>query len=292
MPNPNYFIVACHGWSASHWLASSLNMHPDIICCHSALNVLATKSTWEDNNLQNTVNERENARRRRGKVSIDTLLTEVESYGTAKAYGNVHTIRVRDLVDLDTSDSTKKPCIFANIVRHPISVVASGSGQFEDMITWDIHALIESSDAVREIIDIAKPISEEFGLNLCDAPVRSFIAASQHLTHLARDQRIAPDIKTIKMEHVTSDKDYLREAVNYLTNDNLDITEEYINSVFSIGKLNSHKKEHFPTVKALYESWEPWKKHLFCEVAKKHNIIELYDRHDYDFSFVTECGSI
>jgi len=291
MSESSYFMIASHGWSGSHWLASALNMHPDIVCCHSALNIPATKSTWENNKLQKTTNERDIARRRRGQVSIDALLSEVESYGCAQAYGNVHTIRVRDLEELKAFGPPKRSCLFANLARHPISVVASGAGQFEDMIFWDIHALIESSDALREIIDIAKAAAEKFGLNLCDAPVRSFIAATQHLTHLARDQKIAPSIRTIIMERVTTEKDYFRNVLDYLTKGRLDITEEYINSVFSIGKLNSHKTKSYLTAEALYESWEPWKKYIFNEVAKKYNITELYKPLNYDFSFTKEFSS-
>lgn len=281
-----YFMVACHGWSGSHWLAAALNLHPDIICCHSALNIPATQNTWGDNNLKRTINDREIARNRRGKVSIDLLLNEVESYGDAVVYGNVHTIRVRDLVELNALGSPKRSCRLANLVRHPISVVASGTGQFEDMISWDIHALIESSDAVREIIDIAKPVAEKFNLNLCEAPVRSFIAATQHLAHLARDQLIAPNIRTIIMERVTADKDYFKEAVDYLTHGRVVLEDKYLNSVFSMGKLNSHKAKNYQTEKALYASWEPWKRCIFNQVASKHKIAEFYEPLGYDFSFI------
>ena len=281
-----YFIVTCHGWSGSHWLATALNSHPEVICCHSALNILADTKTWADDKLKKTIVPRQNARLRRGVVSTDELFKEVKSYGKAKVYGNVHTLRIRDLPEINSRFRARKSYALMNMVRHPVSLVASGAGQLREMMEWDIYALLETSDAVREEMELALETSEKYGINLCDNDNRAFITACHHQKHLARDHMIAPDIPTIIMERVVSERAYYAEIFEQLTSKKLKADDEYLDNVFSIGKLNPHKAGAKKSPEQEYAEWPAWQKEVFGRIFSRCNLRELYQKFGYDFSFI------
>src|ERR1041385_1726680 len=93
-----YFIVTSHGWSASNWVAHSLNLHPDIICTHSARNALAGEKDLQSNeNLKIHLSQLHKGYASRQERDIRISYDEIESNGKALYYGSVHLYRMRDV---------------------------------------------------------------------------------------------------------------------------------------------------------------------------------------------------
>lgn len=283
----SYFIVTSHGWSGSHWLAIALDSHPDIICAHSALNAHARGADSSLQFLQKSVASHGKAVLGRGDRSIDDLFDQIRTYGeTGKAFGNVHTLRLRDLLVINKKFPTPRQHTVMNLIRHPVSVVASGHGQLASFMEWDIFTLIDTSNCVNQQIDFALDLADRHQLNLCDPNVRAFLAASYHQMFLARDQEIAPEAPTIIMERVTTEPEYFNEVVRQLSSSRVDCDASYLDHIFDLGPLNPHKKGPKMSPAEQYASWNYWQQEAFKYMFTASRLAEYYPKFGYDFSFL------
>jgi len=228
-----YFIITCHGWSASNWTATALSQHLDILCCHSAMNVPADSKKLKEteSEFRATMVERHKARIARGELSINQLLDEVESYdvgGTRKVYGNIHTLRLRDLKGLTKKFGKSYPFVLMNQVRHPVSLVASGFGQVRSMLSWDVFCHIDAAHGMEEHLNFFLDIASRHNLNLCDYDVRSFSYAAHHQMFIAADIKAFPNVPTIVMERATTDQQYFGNIVRQITSGFVEPSESYL----------------------------------------------------------------
>src|ERR1041384_1183508 len=132
-----YFIVTSHGWSASNWVAHSLDLHPEIICSHSARNASAGAPDLHDNLKFDLGRMHAGYVNRQGRP-IDESYNEIEQMGDGKYYGSVHLYRLRDLPVLhEKFGPSSRNFSVMNLVRHPVNLVWSGYGQFKDLFRYD-----------------------------------------------------------------------------------------------------------------------------------------------------------
>ncbi|WP_085908708.1 hypothetical protein [Kiloniella majae] len=285
-----YFIITCHGWSASNWTATALSKHPDILCCHSAMNVPADSKKLKEteDEFRATMVERHEARIARGELSINQLLDEVESYDEAKnckVYGNIHTLRLRDLKGLMQKFGQSYPYVLMNQIRHPVSLVASGFGQVKSMLGWDIYCHIDATHGMEEHLSFFLDIAERYKINLCDYDVRSFSYAAHHLLFIAADAIAFPDVPTIIMERATADRDYFANVVRQVTSGFVEPSESYLDDVFKLGQLNQHKVGKKLLAKEQFNEWNSWQQEVFKYFFEKSGLREKYEKYGYDFSF-------
>jgi hypothetical protein len=284
-----YFIVTSHGWSGSFWLANALDTHPEITCAHSALNIHSRGGDSSQEFLKKSMKTHGQAVLGREKRSIDELLDQVRSYCTderSRFFGNVHTLRIRDLPALQEAFPVPRQHVLMNLVRHPVSVVASGYGQLRSFLAWDIYTLFDVVGCIQEQVDFAIDLAERYELNLRDIDVQAFLAACHHQKFLARDHQIAPDAPTILMERATTERDYFSEVVGCLTSGMIECDDKYLDQVFSIPALNRHVSEKKPDPAAQYLAWNPWQREAYKYSLEKFRLADFYVKYNYDFSFV------
>jgi hypothetical protein len=284
-----YFVVTSHGWSGSHWLAVALDTHPEILCFHSALHLHARGDDSSEQFLKGNVRNHGVAVNDRESRSFDAAFDEVEKRATCPdkhVFGNVHTYRIRDLLGLEEKFGPPRPHMLMNLIRNPVSLVASGFGQLRSFMDWDIYTFLDVAAAVYENIGLATELANRHGLNLFDPSVQAFLAACNHLRYLARDQEIAPDAPTILMERVTSEPDYFAEVVRLLSVGELECTPPYLEEVFSLGQLNRHAQGEKLDARAQYERWEPWQQEAFHNLLTSSRLNDYYQKYGYDFSYI------
>lgn len=281
------FMVTCHGWSGSNWFAKALNLHTKIICTHSVTNELPSEGVSQSGEQENEKGRLQRVRGRQDqtlKQHFDYLL----SLGQADAYGSVHRYRVRDLIKLDLTSGPN--FTLANQVRHPVKLVNSGYGQLLDMVDSEVYTRAEVMRFFDRYYPYYEYIAARHDLQLTDWSVLCFLAACHHMKVLTQELFIMnkkfPSSHIIKMERLTTEKIYYEQSVQNLVGDHVEISEEYLKNVFSLGAVNRHAKRTLHTAAEQYSDWEDWQREAFSDLASTSNIVTPYTSIGYDFSFL------
>ncbi|WP_342804680.1 hypothetical protein [Alteromonas sp. M12] len=296
----NSFIVTSHGWSASNWLAHSFNLNSNIVCTHSARNVLANDTELHSNsNLVKNIHNFHRGYVGRQVLSLDTLYDDIQQLGSAKYYGSVHVLRLRDIpILLKKYGSPQKSFKVANFVRNPVDLVWSGYGQLQDLFTFDINELYWTLDKIlNEGKDFSYSLIEKYQINIGEYKYLAFIGACAILSSIKKDcdvyevvvgtNKNIDFIGTFTMESITQDREKFRQMLFLLT-DNSDLaTEDYLDKVFDEGVINRHKKDKKKMTSAeRYMSFEPWQKETFDYFFGKFELRLPYESFGYDFSYM------
>jgi hypothetical protein len=295
----NNFIVTSHGWSGSNWLAHSINLNKDVVCTHSARNVLADDEQMHSHkNLVKHIQKFHTGYVGRQLVSLDDLYSKIKQFGNTKHYGSVHVLRMRDLpVLLDKFGSPKEQFKVANLVRNPVDLVWSGYGQLQDLFTFDINELYWTLDKIlSEGKDFSYSLIEKYKINIGEYHYLAFLGACAILGSLKKDcdaydsinnEKNLDFIGGIKMESVTQDREAFKGLLFNLTGNASIITDNYIGQVFQSGAINTHKKDKVKvTAEQRYYSFEPWQKDAFIYFFEKFKLRPIYESFGYDFSYM------
>lgn len=294
-----YFIVTCHGWSASNWLAHALNLHKDITCTHSARNVLANAKDLQSNkNLRKNIQQLHTGYFMRQNRGIESCYDEIEDLGNTLTYGSVHVYRLRDLpVASQSFEQLERTFKVINMVRNPISLVWSGYGQFKDLFLYDINELYWTLKKVIEHSkDFIHQVGNKYNVQIGELDNLAFIGACSVLSSLRLDIDAIDAVEkidhlnfggTIKMEEVTTSKNYFKKIVSELSENKLEVDDDYLSEVFETGIINKHKidtKEISPQDR--FESWPEWRKEIFLYFMNRFKLIDGYQKFGYNLKFL------
>ncbi|MBW1731454.1 MAG: hypothetical protein JRJ75_11280 [Deltaproteobacteria bacterium] len=295
----SYFIVTSHGWSASNWLAYVLNHHQDIICTHSARNILASKKDMNsDENLRKNIKNLHQGYLLRQNRSLDRCYDEIEKNGKAKCYGSVHVYRMRDLPVLyEKYGAPKREYSVLNLIRHPVSLVWSGYGQFRELFRYDLNELYWTSGKILKTAkDFVFDLAEEYDLYIGDLENLAFIGASAVLGSLRLDfdaeEKLGelPGIYFlghIKMEDITVSPETLSNVIQILSHQELDADDNYLRTVYSMGIVNQHKNDpNKHNAREKYLKFTDWQKKVFLYFMNLYDLVKPYQRLGYDLSFL------
>ena len=292
-------MVTSHGWSASNWLAYALNLHPQIICTHSARNIQASeKEMNSDPNLRKNLRDLHNGYLLRQNRTLNESYDFIESLGQASLYGSVHVYRLRDLPVLyEKFGKFERRFQVLNLVRHPVALVWSGYGQFKELFRYDLNELHWTSGKVLKTAgEFIQRLALKYDLYVGDLENLAFIGAAAVLGSLRLDLDATAKTKkipgidfhgTVKMEEVTQKPEVLRRTIALLSGRALEITENYLEAVYKAGIVNEHKEEQNKRdAAARYLKFNEWQKEVFRYFMQKYKIREDYEKLGYDFSFL------
>ncbi|MEM8488068.1 MAG: hypothetical protein AAF564_21135 [Bacteroidota bacterium] len=296
---PRRFIYTSHGWSASNWLAFALNLHPDIVCSHSARNMLADKKNMNSNaNLKAHLAQLHKGYVSRQERSFDAAYAEIEDMGTAVMYGSVHVYRLRDLpVVFKKFGQPADAYNVLNLVRHPVSLVWSGYGQFKDLFRYDLNELHWTSGKVlREGGSFLYDLAAEYDLNIGELDNLAFLGACAVLGSLRLDLNALPHLAEMPgitfhghtcMEQVTTAPAVLATAIQTLSDDTLVADETYLDAVYEAGVINEHKKDRNKfDASARFDQFFDWQVAAFKFFFSKYNLQPAYEALGYNFDFL------
>jgi hypothetical protein len=183
-----------------------------------------------------------------------------------------------------------------NLVRHPVSLVWSGYGQFKDLFRYDINELHWTLGKVlNESREFVFGIGAKYQINLGDFENLAFICAACVMGSLRIDLDALPNVKKVpqlhfngflQMEKVTSDPVEYKKFITTLI-PGIEVSDKYLDEVFSTGTINQHKhdtKKSGPAER--FASWNDWQKEVFLFYFKKYNLEEEYSNLGYDLSFI------
>lgn len=287
--NTDCFIVACHGWSGSHWFSHVLNLHPDVICTHSASNLNSndvSMHTLEDLKRR-TIERYLNIRKKRQK-SIDQYYNEITGLGEAKSYGSVHLFQIKDIKPLiEIHGETEREYKIINQVRHPLSFVWSGYGQLADLFEFDVWVIKGTLDLIFTTHeDYFLSLHDKYGLNLATFDVMAFVGACANLLNLGSDVRHCSEYEFVPMEKLTSDRVYFSEIFEKITS--IKPNDKYLEEVFDLGGINNHKRAKKLSPEDRYATFEDWQKDVFKEFLKLSGMRPKYESIGYSFDFIDD----
>lgn len=281
-----YFFITTNGNSASRWLAQTLNMHPEIICSHSPARIktaLAYDHAYSDNEFKTIMRDET-----RKKIPIDFLLNELEQIGNASCYGNVHLFNLRQLRANINKNGHSKKIRVVDLVRHPIPFVQSGTYNMVRQAQYNANRLSYLKNVYYRNREIYDDFSSIYKLDYNDLHTLSFMANVMALKSLSINMQIREVDHRIKMEDITTNKVEYQKLINIISDGKVCADERYLNEVFSIKAVNTHKVKMQPDEpKAIYNNWSDWQKNFFDLMVENTNIHNsYYNTFGYDFSFM------
>ncbi len=276
-----HFLITTRGRTGSFWLANAFDMHPEIICSHGRGRACASwifceganmyfdkrclkGMQWRNRELPEEVAkmlskftdyEGDWGRSDKFPKTIDGFLQEQETIGQAKYYGNVNAFQLRELLHKNSQQTPKKPFKIANNIRHPVTLVQSAVTDF---------VMFRNNPQVRE--NYYKKYNQtvkSYNLEVSDDVVAFFREVDILDTYLETLE--FSSLLQIPMEKVTMDRDFFCHILKSLTDKNIEITSDYLSSVFDNGRLNDHagKKRKKLTPEQIFDSWLPWQQDYF-----------------------------
>lgn len=88
--------------------------------------------------------------------------------------------------------------------------------------------------------------------------------------------KVVSTIQHIVMEKATTDRSYFESVVRSLTGDKIPVDQAYLDEVFALGEVNSHRLGARKTPAELYASWQPWQREAFRYCLDKSEIQTTY----------------
>jgi len=291
------FIVTCHGWSGSSWLANILHSHPDIHCTHMLHNHIpevddsdskVACGRYFDIIRQGAIDRQE--------LSMEAMLDKL-SLNIDKPYiGSVGLYRLRDLPLL-----TKKfgacgyPIKVVNLIRNPVSVVCSGYGQFMKRFQYDLHELHWNLGKLLEFsYDHLYEIRQKYGINLGDTNNLSFFAAAQALASLRLDIEAFAMVQkfenisflgSVSMEEITSSTNSLQNFFKSLIPSCAHQTS-FFESAIQQSAINTHYHQASCYAEERFKLLECWQQESFLHFWKSNQIEAFYTDRGYSFDFL------
>lgn len=289
----NKFIVCCHGWSSSNWLAYTINSIPLMVATHSSKNVVA-----KDIREHALVNLRKNVRKyhegyeKRDSRTLNEMFAGIPVTSETLALGSVQVYRLRDLKILNFEEHD---VVITNYLRNPIDLVWSGYGQLQDLFIFDINELwFTTGKVLTHGKDFVYDLADRYKLNLGDYEVLAFLGACAIMIGLKSDFDVAREKSNelsqknfchFKMEDLTTNSIDLQKFIQHISRNEINLDETQAQRILNEGAINSHRHDSKPIRGAdRYIAFTDWQKESFSYFMDKFDLKNEYEKIGYDLS--------
>jgi len=295
------FIVTCHGWSGSSWLANTLHSHPDIHCTHVLYNRLPSTddsdSKFASDRYFDIIRQEAISRQ---ETPIDCMLDKLILNIDKPYIGNVGLYRLRDLPVLSRKFGSCGHSIkVVNLIRNPLSVVFSGYGQFMKRFQYDLHELYWNLGKLLEFsYEHLCEIRLKYGVDLGDAKNISFFAAAQTLASLRLDIEAYEMVKdlenisflgTITMEEITSSARGLQDLTLSLI-PSLSYQTSFFENAILQKAINTHYCQAPRDAAGRFKALEHWQQESVLYFWRQNRVEEFYKDQGYNFDFLDQSS--
>ncbi len=276
----NLFFITSYGRTATYWLASVLNKHPDIFCAHGpTFKYFPLDEEHFERNTQ-IVSEREYYY---GLTPAEILRHMEREVMGAKLYGNVHAFTANRLDKKLGSEARDLKRI--NLLRHPFTRIPSFAhhwvekAQALDFARKNIEELIEGNSGCQSLM---KLISERFEVDFSQLINRAFVYAIIQQGADVPDSRV--ECPHICCERLTKELDYFLWLFDHITGNALQPHENMIEAYKNSGRKNAtteHEKSAFE-IAAQWRDWQRFIVRFWLDTNPQE--VTLYEGLGYDLS--------
>jgi len=299
----SYFFIGSRGFCGTHWLASALNLHPQIYATHSLGPHNKLREEYTDREILENGAE---SVRNHWKNPVEVLTRQARAdRGDAlpRFLGNVHGYPFERLVRLRKRYGVRfgvQRVRLANLVRHPVDWVASGAANWRRQATFSVfarRAIIEclnrsgTLSTPYDLYDMVLALSREHGFDLMSWDTLAFVYCCETLPSIAADHAMARKMKVpeFRMEDLTQRPTELTVLVAWLTASAVLPGAAFHRAVEKLQIRNSHRRRSQGAKRArtkeTWAAWEPWQRTLFQYCRELSKLNEMCDVHGYDLSF-------
>lgn len=279
-PEPAYFIITSNGRTATYWLASRLNGHPDILCSHGP--VAAPVTDYPDRQPEEQCLHAWAHLDEFLSLSLDEYFDSLVKAGRYRVYGSVHAYTANHMAHTMQSAPPKRIIALVDLTRHPVTRCESYKNRWLHVISFNPHTAAWIDDSFTKLNSTVDNILEFFNVDFDRIEHRVFLVALHHF-ELDFSNVLAP-VPRLPMERLTRDPESFLWLFRYVTQGRADIDQDFLKEAFSVGRMNVESKKALSSVE-LFHRWEDWKKWAFVVTAEKLFFEQIYDGYFYDFSF-------
>lgn len=257
-----YSIIYSAGRTATQWLTSAMNLHPDIFFSHGLdLNPRKRMTTAE---YVEASNERHKQPADFDFNRIDDYFDIMERIRDHKVYGNIHGLRIHPYTQY------RRNYRLCALVRNPALRVASFVNK------WMGSSLATPTDPIYNN-EHAREICQRYAIDPTTPGALYFIAAVRFTVTSDRDF-IAMKIPVFQMEQFC-DQQYFRKMFDYLTFGIVEFGDDYAASVQRLPPIDPLAKETIAPL--LMRSWHPWQRRLLSDTIDQNDMRETYEALGY-----------
>ncbi len=220
-PMPFLFCVVSWGAAATHWLANTLNAHPDIFCAHCANLFWARLS---------------GARYLDGWQYLRILGRESPE---SRACGDVHGVSRESIPDLRGKLGEQFNC--AILVREPLPRLRSQMALFQ---SWPVKSAW-NVDYVQTFIDQRVRLPQDNVIN------RLFLHGVNMLNSIIQEEPLAP---VWRSEDITTNPGMLARFINELTRGHVEVEPEWAKRATRRPPTNRHRNQEGPQL--TFQDWQ------------------------------------
>lgn len=279
-----YFLVTSYGRTATYWIAKNLNQHPDIVCSHGpSLPPVLPHNKKQP--LDSYVLEMHKNLDVFLKTPVKEVLSGIRDLGRGKVYGNVHGYSANSVdIMFENNSIAQSDLSVVNIIRHPITRIESFKNRFHYELTYNTYFKSQADGYIQDMVDrklldfLATKYNMDFSLDTM------LFLYSLCLVAFNDKLDLESNIISIPMERLTKDPEVFCWMFNILTYPEVKIDSKYLANVYSTERSNVLTKEQ--TSVETYSSWDGWMQAAFKFVMKKYDFSRMYNRLQYDLSFV------
>ena len=283
MMSPRHFLITSHGRTATYWLASSLNAHPNVRCSHGQ--VLPPVLEYQVQPPDEVVLQAHTSQDEFARRSLDDFFDELEKAGPAAVYGNVHAYSAHTLFTHVLRGPVRRNPVVLNVVRHPITRIESLKRRLLHEMTFSPVARrrLEREFEVFVTPDVLATVRANCDVDLGPSENRAFLYAVCFITTLDRMDLEIP-VSHLPMERLTKDVDFFAWCFSQVTQGTVRLDTAYLRQVFAAGRMNFQADE--TSAVGRYEAWAPWMRVAFRAAMAVWELEQLYAPLGYDLSFV------
>lgn len=305
------FAITSYGHTGTTWLATILNMHPQIVCVHR-LSDPYDDSVYHLSSLYKPVK------------GVAGYYDWISRWGTkdTKAVGNVHGLRLKWLLDeailaehfsnqqaqifgdlyLDADDKfdqhyrkiikiNQNPdhnMIYVNMIRHPITRIESCYVYW----TKKVHRMYGLIGQVgyHKLFDMLE-LMMVYGVPIDSEKKLVFLLAmvEEQLAYADMYDAIKLGIPQVRYEDIIVNPQALEDLIIYISAGKIKPSKQEVLDMIQTAPINVGNRKHV-TPAEIYASWEDWQKlafylHIIRNGSFANNV---YNDLGYDLSFIKE----
>ena len=229
---------------------------------------------------------------------LQIMYDELEWFAPAKHYGNVHSCFAMQALEYLKEAPTKRDVTLMNLIRHPLprtEAAIKGILSIPELYPdsdWHRGITEEIDKFTEEQPEMRRDIENRFGVDFTKVRNRGVLYSYYRALHndcWANEVTMCREACHVTIERLMNDRDYFSWFVWELTQQDIAVTPEYLDQIFSEEHLRSGRhtgKGNSIRMREQYERWTDWEKYEFKLAMDRLDLANVYAPFGYDLSFV------
>lgn len=279
------FFVTSYGRTATYWLTTMLNSHPDIYCTHGPT-LKRLDVAPNDPPIEHTA-EVFRDQERYYNLRLGEMMRQLRDQHPSKIVGNVHAFTAMRLQNKIKDERYPHEVRRVNLLRHPVTRLDSYTKHCIKQSYDDGHmrdsfcAFVDKHSAGSQFQQM---IHSKYGVDFSCLENKMFLLAVIMLGNDMSDTQV--QCQQVPYERLVSDIEYFQWLFHYLTNGQATIADQMLTEFRTSHRKNTANAIQMTSLETI-RRWDKWQVYLlrFC-LESTPAMQSLYRQLQYDIEFV------